>query len=220
MTLPIRAIAYAGAVAGSLLLCNVAALAEGAAPRFEVTPFAGYRMGGEFEVPSDSEDAEESVDLESDASYGIDLGLYRDRYSFYELLYSRQEASLDSSDAALGGVDVSVQYWHVGGTAMFPQDDTWFLPYLSLTIGATILEPESGAYDSETKFPASLGGGLRLPVNDNLAVTLGLRGYLTFIKSDTDLFCVSGLEGATCLLRSSGSTFFQGEASLGLTVRF
>ena len=220
MTVPIRAFVYGCAAAGSLLLCNVAAHAEAAAPRFEVTPFAGYRMGGKFDVSSESDAADDSVDLESDASYGIDVGLYRDRYSFYELLYSRQEASLDSSDAALSGVDVSVQYWHVGGTAMFPQEDIWFVPYLSLTIGATVLEPDSGAYDSETKFSTSLGGGLRLPINDNLAVTLGLRGYLTFIDSDTDLFCVSGPEGGTCLLRSSGSTFFQGEAQLGLTVRF
>jgi opacity protein-like surface antigen len=219
MTVPIRAIVCGCAAAGSLLLCSVAAHAE-AAPRFEVTPFAGYRMGGEFDASTESDAADDSVDLESDASYGIDVGLYRDRYSFYELLYSRQEASLDSSDAALSGVDVSVQYWHIGGTAMYPLEDNWFVPYLSLTIGATVLEPESGAYDSETKFSTSLGGGVRLPVNDNVAVTLGLRGYLTFIKSDTDLFCVSGPEGATCLLRSSGSTFFQGEAQLGLTVRF
>ena len=66
----------------------------------------------------------------------------------------------------------------------------------------------------------SLGGGLRLPFNDNLAATLGVRGYLTLIESDTSIFCKSDSEGGGCLVRSSGSTFFQAEALLGLTVRF
>lgn len=214
-----RVIACRSTLAGALLLCSVVAHAQ-SAPRFEITPFVGYRLGGEFDVSSDADTAAGSVDLDSAASYGIDVGLYRDRNSFYELLYSRQEASLDSSDVTLSSVDVSVQYLHLGGTAMFPLEDNWFVPYLSLTIGATLLDPQSGSFDSETKFSGSLGGGLRFPVNDNVAVALGLRGYLTFVDSDTGLFCVSGSEGATCLLRSSGSTFFQGEAQLGLTVRF
>jgi len=31
------------------------------------------------------------------------------------------------------------------------------MPYLSLTIGATLLEPDSGGYDSETRFSGSIG---------------------------------------------------------------
>jgi opacity protein-like surface antigen len=208
---------FCGVVVAPLTYCGTA---QAQSPRFELTPFVGYRMGGEFDVPGEPGAAERSVELEPGASYGIDLGLYRDPNSFYELLYSRQLASLDSSDAALRGVDVSAEYLHVGGTATFPQDENWLVPYLSLTIGATRLEPQDGSYDTETKFSASLGGGLRLPVNDNIAVTLGLRGYVTFVDSDTDLFCLSGSEGATCLLRTSSSTFFQGEAQLGLTLRF
>jgi opacity protein-like surface antigen len=204
-------------VTAALLSC---ATAQAASPRFELTPFAGYRMGGEFDVPDATGGAAQSEDLDAEASFGLSLGLYRDAYSFYEVLYSRQEASLDSSDPTLRSIDVSVEYMHVGGTAMFPQDETWFVPYLSLTLGATRLEPKAGAYDAETEFSASLGGGVRLPVNDNVAVTLGLRGYLTFVDSDTDIFCVSGGESAGCLLRTSGSTFFQGEAQVGITLRF
>ena len=75
-------------------------------------------------------------------------------------------------------------------------------------------------YGSDTKFSGSLGGGLRLPFNDNVAATLGVRGYLTLIESDTSIFCKSDSQGGGCLVRSSGSTFFQAEALLGLTVRF
>lgn len=201
-------------------LCLFSAMASAAPPRFELTPFFGARLGGDFELVDEAGDVEQSVDLDSGTGYGLDLGLYRDSSSFYELLYSRQEANLDSSDTSVDGIDVTVEYLHFGGTLLIPQEEQWLLPYLSLTIGATRFEPKEGDYDSETKFSASLGGGLRVPFNERVAATLGVRGYLTFVDSDTDLFCVSGSGGGTCLLRSSGSTFFQGEATLGLTLRF
>ena len=112
-------------------------------------------------------------------------------------------------------MDLRIDYLQFGGTAFFPLDSDFFVPYLSLTIGATFMEPDYGGYDSETKFSGSLGGGFRIPFNDNVALNLGLRGYLTLVDSDTSLFCVSDAEDAGCLLRSSGSTFFQAEGPAG-----
>ena len=187
-------------------------------PTFEATPFVGYRAGGRFEGERPLDSSEFEVDVKDGSSFGLDLGLYRDETSFYELLYSRQEAGLDSREAALAGVDVRTEYLHFGGTLLFPRD-RGYVPYLSLTIGATRYSADQG-YGSDTKFSGSLGGGLRLPFNENVAATLGVRGYLTLIESDTSIFCKSDSEGGGCLVRSSGSTFFQAEALLGLTVRF
>jgi len=195
-------------------------LAQADSPRFEFTPFVGGRMGGGFDVAAADGTGSSSVDLDAGMSYGLDLGLYRDSQSFYELLYSTQTTSFDSSDPLLDRVDLRIDYLQFGGTAFFPQDSDFFVPYLSLTIGATLMEPDSGAYDSETRFSGSIGGGFRIPFNDNVALNLGVRGYLTLIDSDTSLFCVSDSEEAGCLLRSSGSTFFQAEGLLGLSVRF
>jgi opacity protein-like surface antigen len=209
-------------LAGALccgVLCAAPAWAE--APRFEITPFAGARVGGGFDAGDlgGTGTTDDSVDLGSGAGFGIDLGLYRDDQSFYELLYSSQSAALDSSDPLLDGVDLQIDYLQFGGTLFFPQQNDFFVPYLSLTLGATFMQPD-GAFDSETKFSGSLGGGVRVPFNDHVALNLGVRGYLTFIESDTDLFCVSNATDAGCLVRSSGSTFFQAEGSLGLSVRF
>jgi opacity protein-like surface antigen len=187
------------------------------APHAEITPYAGFRVGGQFD--RENAEADRSVDVKDAASFGLDLGLYRDEGSFYELLYSRQRASLDANDAVLGDIDVRVEYLHFGGTLLFPQDAKWFVPYFSLTMGVTRFDAQRGDYDQETKFSASLGGGFRLPISDNVLATLGIRGYLTLMNSDAEFFCVSN-GGATCLLRTSGSTFFQAEAQLGLTVRF
>jgi hypothetical protein len=208
------------AVAVASLFCLPGGEAHAEGPRVELTPFAGYRLGGSFDIVDTQAATNKSVDLADETSFGLDLGLYRDPTSFYELLYSQQQTHLDTQDPALHGLDVKVEYLHFGGTLLFPEDQSWLVPYLSLTVGGTRLAATSGHYDSETKFSASLGGGLRLPFNDNVAANLGLRGYVTFVSSSSEFFCVSGVNGASCLLKASGSTFFQGEALLGLTVRF
>jgi hypothetical protein len=200
----------------ALLAASPAARADDV--RFEITPFIGYRVGGGFDAESADGSATESVDVEDGSSWGIDLGLYADSFAFYELLYSTQTTGLDSRDPTLASVDVTTEYYQFGGTAFFPGEQ-WLVPYLSLTIGATRFSADGG-YGSDTKFSGSLGGGLRLPFTDNFGATLGVRGYLTFVESDTDFFCVSGGGEGACLLRSSGSTYFQTEALLGLTLRF
>ncbi len=201
----------------ALLALLAALLAARADVRFEITPFVGYRMGGGFDAEQLSGTTED-VDLEDGGSWGIDVGLYADSWAFYEFLYSTQTTELDSRDPTLAAVDVTTEYYQFGGTAFFPGEQ-WLVPYLSLTIGATRFSADGG-YGSDTKFSGSLGGGLRLPFTDNFGATLGVRGYLTFVESDTDFFCVSGGGEGTCLLRSSGSTYFQAEAQLGLTVAF
>jgi hypothetical protein len=208
------------ALAGGVVCAfwTTVAVAQSDTPRFEATPYVGYRAGGEFELPDTSTEPGRSIDLDEGGTFGLSLGLYRDSSSFYELLYSRQESGLDSIDATLSGVDITTEYLHFGGTLLFTEE-TWFVPWLSLTIGATRLDPSGGGYDSETEFSGSLGGGVRLPINERLAATLGVRGYVTLVDSDSEIFCV-GSGDLTCLVKTSGSTFFQGEALLGLTVRF
>jgi len=211
-----RLLARAAALA-SALLATASIAAE--APRFEITPFAGGRIGGGFDIEDETSGEESEVDLDNGAGFGIDLGLRAHENGFYELLYSQQSTGLDANEPALEGVDIRVDYLHVGGTALFPQE-SWFVPYLSMTIGATFLEPTEGNYDSETKLSGSLGGGFRFPISEHVQVVLGLRGYLTLIDSDTNLFCVSGPEEAACLIKSPGSTFFQTEGQLGISFAF
>jgi Outer membrane protein beta-barrel domain len=185
-------------------------------PRLEIMPFAGYRVGGSF----DYEDAAVShaLDLGDDSSWGIDLGLYRDRSSFYELLYSQQRAQLDTRGTSLGSLELRTEYAHFGGTLLFP-DQNWFVPYLSLTMGVTKFDPQDDALVSESNFSMSLGGGMRLPINRHLAVSLGVRGYLTFIDSSSQIFCVSS-GGAACLFRITASSFFQAEGQVGFVMTY
>src|SRR5262249_11167022 len=75
--------------------------------RFDVTPMVGYRAGGEFDDVDPESTGGDSLDLDAGSTFGIDLGLYRDSHSFYEILYSRQESGIDSPDPVIGSVDVA-----------------------------------------------------------------------------------------------------------------
>lgn len=195
---------------------TVAQADEAFAPRFEITPFVGYRTGDDFDL-EDADGIETSADVDDAASYGVDVGIYRDRSSFYEFLYSRKQGDLDFKLDTTPDAELTTEYYHFGGTLLFP-DEGYVVPWLSLTIGATRLAA-SGPYDSETRFSTSLGGGLRLPFSDNVSANLGLRGYLTLLDSNSDIFCVSSGD-LDCVVRSTGSTYLEFEASLGLSVAF
>ena len=97
----------------SLLPLALLALLAGASAvhadgvRAEITPFGGYRFGGDFDYVDPDTEELKSADLASGGSWGIDLGLYRDQTSFYELLYSTQEVDFDATDAALEDVHVT-----------------------------------------------------------------------------------------------------------------
>jgi opacity protein-like surface antigen len=185
-------------------------------PHVEFTPFAGYRVGGKFDY--DGLAATQTLNIQDDSSWGVDIGLYRDRASFYELLYSQQNARLDTHGTNLGRFQLRTEYAHLGGTLLFP-DENWFVPYLSMTIGVTKFEPQDPQYASESDFSMSLGGGIRFPFNEHLAVVLGVRGYLTFVDASSQIFCVSN-GGLVCQFHVSGNSFFQGEGQLGFAMTF
>ena len=179
-------------------------------------PFAGYRVGGAFDYEDTA--TSQTLDVRDDSSWGVDLGLYRDRASFYELLYSQQNALLDTSGTTVGTVKLRTEYAHFGGTLLFP-DQNWFVPYFSFTLGVTKFDPDLDGLVSESDWSLSAGGGVRLPINQHFAVSLGARGYLTFIDSSSQIFCVSNGGGA-CLFRISASSFYQFEGQVGFVVTF
>ena len=125
-----------------------AAQAQSAGARFEITPFVGYRMGGKFDYYDEEGNKERGVDLDSDMSWGFDLGLYRDFNSMFELLYSNQKTSFDSSEPELRSVELTTQYIHIGGTVFYPGQNS-YVPYLTGTLGATLFDP-TGSYEAES----------------------------------------------------------------------
>jgi opacity protein-like surface antigen len=215
------------ASAAALLTAVAAHAAEGgdendeerAAPlmRFEVTPFVGYRFGGNFDVDVGGT-ARQSVDLDDHGSFALALDLRRDEESQYELLYSRQETNLEPG-SPLGPLGIDVEYLHIGGTLDVDQE-MLLKPYIVGTLGLTRFSPEPGSGSDNTRFSVSFGGGLRVPVSNHFSLRFEARGFLTFVDTNTAFFCSSSAAGGFCAIHSSGSTFLQYELLAGAAFAF
>jgi opacity protein-like surface antigen len=193
--------------------------AEYASIRWEVTPFAGYRMGGSFDL-EDITGAEVAggADLNDHGSFGLAVGLSVYPGETYELFYSRQETSIEAT-SPLAPFDLDVEYLHLGGTLVL-NEELPIVPYMMGGLGVTRFSPQTGTGSDDTRFSMSLGAGLRLPVTQNLGVRLEARGYLTFVNSESAFFCASGSFGGVCSIRAKTDTLFQFELLAGASFWF
>jgi hypothetical protein len=106
-------------------------------PRFEVTPWGGYRFGGSFDYDN-GEGATGSFDVRDSSSFGVDVGIYRDSLSFYELLFASQSSRMDTDGATTDELELRTEYYHLGGTLLFPQPNNLVCP---MTAGMTRFHP-------------------------------------------------------------------------------
>ena len=177
---------------------------------YSITPFAGYRFGGRLTLA----DTNTRLDAQSHMSYGVALDVASDTETQYELFYSRQSTSLSAPSPTPS--NTAIEYLHVGGTVNIGESPR-LQPYFVGGLGATRFSPDSSVGNDRIYFSASLGGGLRMPLNTHLALRLEARGFATFFNSHTAVFCRSDQAGGVCLIHGSGSAFLQGDALAGLS---
>ncbi len=200
-------------------ICCLAATpvaAEEKPSRFELTPFAGYQFGGEFELEiNDTE-----LELDEAQSFGLIFNVDVDADRQYEFLYSRQETELDNEGLFLNEpvLDLDVEYLHVGGTLAFAGDSV--RPYVVGTIGLSRFDPQGSGLDSETFFSFSFGGGAKLFADKRIGIRLEGRFFATLIDSDTEIFCRSGADTNFCAVKVDGDLLLQWQAMAGLVFRF
>jgi opacity protein-like surface antigen len=179
---------------------------------FEFTPFVGYLAGGEFEDPTDGSDR----DLDAGTDYGLFADAAADWWRHYEMIYVRQSSKVDGAVP----FDLDVEYLQFGGTVSYPDTEyTHVIPYIGMTVGAARFTPDGPGLNDETKFAFTLGGGLRIPINDRFGVRLDLRAFGTVLSSDSEFFCVSS-SGLTCRVQTKGDFLLQYSANLGVTIGF
>lgn len=183
-------------------------------PRLEITPYVGYRGGGNLL------DAIGDADFESDASFGFVLN-YRATYKTqWEVLYGHQGTELDDSGISEDGskLGLDIDYLHVGGTYVF--SDKPVAPFLSLAMGATRLSPDVDEISSETYFSASLGLGVRYALTPNLGLRFEGRALGLFGKTNSLVFCETFEGEELCYFGGDGAVIPQFELSAGLSFRF
>ena len=190
---------------GSLLVFSPGAQGQG---MFEISPFYGYRWGGQFETAGG-----QSLGLQAGKAYGLSFDYSPSTDLKFELLWSRQESSVDLHD--VGGFNrlgVTVDEFQIGGVL----ETTYgrLQPYITGLLGATLFGPDDS--DSDVRFSISIGGGVKFFLFRNLALRADIRGYCSVVESDSAFIS----HGGVTLVHFSGSTMWQGEVSGGITLAF
>jgi hypothetical protein len=152
---PLATAVRAAATFGMLLAMTGTARAAEQDFRGEVTPFAGYRFGGEFRVA----DSDRDLELEDSASFGMMLDLYARGGTSYQLHYSLQQTDARFDDPVEGttSFDTTLHFLQFGGT--YRGDGETFQPYLAATLGATHLRTAGAGGGSDTFPSGSIGAG-------------------------------------------------------------
>ena len=180
---------------------------------FQITPFAGYRSGGEFE------DAVTGTKLSISEGETVGLIINKDYASDtqIELYYSHQPTRLTTGGPVTPGalLNLDVDYYHVGGRVNRDSERT--RAFIVGTLGATHFNPTSGSFESRTRFSLSIGGGVEFKATERLGFRFEGRGFATFLNSDGAFFCDSS---SNCIVFVSTDILWQFEAGAGVVFNF
>lgn len=194
---------------------NISSPASKAKP-LEITPFIGYRFGGDFDTIPTLDTPASKIELAEDTSYGVLIAWPYDMHQQGEFLISHYDTdfsikSFDGSDSELNNTGIGVTYMHLGGNVPV-SDSVW----VSGGLGLSHLSPEASELNSETRFSMNLGLNTKFDISKRISFRVGGRVYGTFFNSNSAVFC-----GATaCKMTISSKVWVQTELDAGLTFKF
>ncbi|HET7451363.1 MAG TPA: outer membrane beta-barrel protein [Thermoanaerobaculia bacterium] len=181
---------FAAAGALFLLLIPGAAHAQIREGTFEISPFYGYLWGGEFAHGTNSL-FDQTVDLDDHDTYGVRVGYNATQVFQFELQWSQTKTHFISHDSGElfgpGGVrlgDVKLDYWM--GYSTFNFGHHRVVPYFTIGAGVAHLDPSDTPVpaSSDTRFTASMGGGLKVFATPHFGFRFDGRGYSTYLNDD------------------------------------
>jgi hypothetical protein len=177
--------------------------------QFEVDGLVGYRIGGGLQNEVTGHD----VDFDDTPTYGLSfqIGAVNSDIKI-EFMWTRQDTSLDFHGiTGLNSVDVGIDEFQLGGIAEMGEDR--FREYVAVSVGATHFSSDFG---DDTGLSFGFGVGVKYYVASHFVIRGDMRGFCTIVDSDSEFIFHNGVTVATF----SGSTIWQGQATLGLGVVF
>jgi hypothetical protein len=207
-------------VAGQVL---VATFALAAAPalaqptRIQISPFAGYRWGGELQA-RDNALFDRDVDVDDSEVFGARLEVALTEHFAIELLGSHQPTQFTTNDDELFAddraiADVDIDTLQLG--MVFQGGSGQVKPYGVVSLGVTRLDPHVRGASSDERLSGSFGGGVKVFLNRSFGLRFEGRGYWTdTVDNFDDEF------HHDCCDSSSEGDLFQGEVTAGIIVAF
>ena len=200
---------FVGAV--TVLVCGLGCASPLHAQEVEVTPFGGYRFGGDFfEIVT-----QQSVDLDGAPGLGVVLNVPLSNGLQVEALLTHQKGHLSTPS----GLFAPAKRWHVTvdhylGGALQEFDVGPVRPFLSGLLGLTRY---AAADDNEIRFTIGAGGGVKLFPFRTFGFRLDSRVFATLVDAD-GRFIACG--PALCIAALDVDVVWQAEFTAGIVVRF
>lgn len=217
--LPLRALAILSLVSLALVP-SVESQVYRPAPRVEFTPFGGYQWGGTLDTDAFGTVRSGELTEEDAFSWGVILSFMAQRNSAVELFYLRQDTDVkfnpDLEETRTVG-KLANNYVQLGVRQDFPAGGN-VRPFVSVSMGINVLDPEAGDIGTSTRFSWSLGGGAKWTIpNQRVGFRLDARWMVTPVPSGTygswcDVWGCYAVEGTDWLN--------QGQVSGGLVFSF
>jgi hypothetical protein len=191
------------------------------AQRYELTPYVGYRWGGEFRGGNYVVGGATTVSdlkINDNPGYGLYFSYEAVPAVHLELGVEAQPTSLERRghaerpDSAL--FDLSLYYIHGGMLYELVQgQQSRIRPYFGFTLGVTHLAPE-GSRSGETQFSGGFSLGAKTYVTRSVAVRIQGRFTSTYIGDGEKFFCD---ENDNCQSYNATTYLTQWDVSLGLS---
>ena len=196
--------------AAVMAACLAGHARELSAQSVEITPFFGYRFGGDFfELVT-----EQPVDEDGAPAFGVVVDIGGRDGLYLEGIFSRQDAYLSTPERPL----IPATRWHItvdqyqaGALQEFRYGRV--RPFLQSTFGLARYAAEDNA---EIRFSIGVGGGVKLFPTDYLGVRLDGRSFITFTDAEgSALACTIGV----CLVALDVDVVWQAEFTAAVVLR-
>ena len=198
-------------LAGAILFIAVCGHASSLrAQGIEITPFGGYRFGGDFfELVTG-----QPVDADGAPAVGAIVDIPLGNGLQVEALFTHQNAHVTVPAGPLLPpirASVSVDHWQGGGLQEYA--DGRVRPYATGMLGLTRY---AGEGDSEMRFTVAGGGGVKVFPASKVGVRLNGQLSATFVYADAR---VTGCSPGICFFNFTADIVWQLEFSVGLILK-
>lgn len=157
--------------------------------RFEVTPFAGYRLAGEVDNSAGiGFDFRSDVEIDEGAHFGVMFDIPLTSNWQLELLASRQNTSFSVDEGLLSPSenlgDVNLGLYQAG--FLFQWGEGQVSPFVVASLGLARLEPDFPELDAENYLSGTFGGGVKVFFSENVGLRFEGRGTWIDLQTDFD----------------------------------
>lgn len=187
----------------------------GSLAKLEIMPFGGYMFGGRIKL-WDGE-----IDINGNGNYGVALGFPIEKILTVELSYFRMDTKADwkpyrgVTNPPPSTYNMAMQYFQLGAVKYIKTGPV--KPFGLVSLGATWFDNKSGSdWNDLWAFSAVMGGGVRVELNENMALRLQGRFMAPLYFNGIGIgIGTGGVSGGAYF----GAYALQGDFSAGLVLK-